>query len=872
MVQKILEVPYRSQNADDAASHNTDCGPTCVAMILNYYGINMTPDQGYRILAREFNREFGEREYTRTRDLKNLLTFSGVPTTFNSFPDKTSARQMLVHHINNDRPFIALVNYVPFQQWTGQKFTGSHFVVVCGYDDNHVYIHDPIFNPNDAEKGSHFKLTYDQFAEGWGSFRRSRIDNPDWHLIHPIRSLHTQVAPPVTPKPQPPKPAPPVTPPVVAPKPVDPEKPPIDFDKEAINDEVEKRIEALAAWHGRTVDWDNGGEVQIWFDHLGSFGREYASHQVAAGQTLSAISAIYYSRQDKWKAIKAYNRLAFEWANAGQWLRVPLFGTGSAHLTEPVGLPPKLEAFEFEEELIEAPEYESLAPHSEGMGMVESDDIQIDDSEAAGFASDPDVTQVVFKPGEPFKAIWTFLNTGTTTWDDAYQIAHLPRTPDHTGGMATGQFAAKTVYKLDEVGNKGTVRPGETVTVTIDLSAPNVDGVVATHWQMQNPDGEYFGKIRWISGEFSADATFTPTPTPVPTPPPPPVVDPPDPTPTPDPGTPFGNPHQTFIPIMNHPKKVQVSFGMNINPNLDNGDPREIDSRDVDIDNQRGLGWVRYAYWASRNRRSGKEAFVKRYRQLIKSYADAGVKTLIVLHQDAYWGRGPWDNGGWGAYAAEYARECAEVANACAEFKDMVAYQIFNETDSEWGDDAGNYNPSAIGIPPEKYAIILQSAAKAIRAVDPKATIVASGMKTGPVNAVNYLKKVQQTLRKPLPVDALAYHPYGRHAKSTFDFVPFGSLSDAFRPFETAFPKLPIWLTEIGVPGHQHVFPPNRYPDISTFMNETIELLETQHAKQVPVVIWFAWSDYSENSGIKTKDGQFKSGIKEAYDKMRNIS
>ena len=55
-------------------------------------------------------------------------------------------------------------------------------------------------------------------------------------------------------------------------------------------------------------------------------------------------------------------------------------------------------------------------------------------------------------------------------------------------------------------------------------------------------------------------------------------------------------------------------------------------------------------------------------------------------------------------------------------------------------------------------------------------------------------------------------------------------------------------------------------------MNEAIGDFKNTHAKQVPVIIWFAWSDFSENSGIVTKEGRFKEGIADAYQKMRNIS
>ena len=36
-----LNVPYRSQWDNDANKHNAGCGPTCVAMILKFYNVDI---------------------------------------------------------------------------------------------------------------------------------------------------------------------------------------------------------------------------------------------------------------------------------------------------------------------------------------------------------------------------------------------------------------------------------------------------------------------------------------------------------------------------------------------------------------------------------------------------------------------------------------------------------------------------------------------------------------------------------------------------------------------------------------------------------------------------------------------------------------
>jgi ABC-type bacteriocin/lantibiotic exporter with double-glycine peptidase domain len=44
----ILSLPYKSQYDPDAGVSRNDCGPTCLAMLLNAYGITATTDAVFR--------------------------------------------------------------------------------------------------------------------------------------------------------------------------------------------------------------------------------------------------------------------------------------------------------------------------------------------------------------------------------------------------------------------------------------------------------------------------------------------------------------------------------------------------------------------------------------------------------------------------------------------------------------------------------------------------------------------------------------------------------------------------------------------------------------------------------------------------------
>ncbi|GAB4464388.1 MAG: hypothetical protein Kow0070_26090 [Anaerolineales bacterium] len=88
----------------------------------------------------------------------------------------------------------------------------------------------------------------------------------------------------------------------------------------------------------------------------------------------------------------------------------------------------------------------------------------------------PDKT--VYLPGEYFWKTWTFVNTGTCTWDSSYSLVFW--SGEHMGGLVS--------YPLSEV-----VPPNETMDISIYLQAPAADGVYTGYWRFKSPWGADFG-------------------------------------------------------------------------------------------------------------------------------------------------------------------------------------------------------------------------------------------------------------------------------------------------------------------------------------------------------------------------------------------
>ncbi|MCA9918090.1 MAG: hypothetical protein KC445_09065, partial [Anaerolineales bacterium] len=238
------------------------------------------------------------------------------------------------------------------------------------------------------------------------------------------------------------------------------------------------------------------------------------------------------------------------------------------------------------------------------------------------------------QPGQQFTAVWTLQNMGTAVWTGDFQIACLATGVPDTQTRTANPMGAPAVNTLRALTGRERVNPGETVDIEMRLTAPTTAGAYAFHWQMRSANGTAFGDVRWL------------------------IIG-------------VGGQIPTENPIKPGSSK-QVGFGMNVNIN---------DGHPLDAERMNGLGWVRFVFWASRLKKTPEQAYQDRYRQIIQTYANQGIRSLIILHQDTHWGNAPWDNGGWDAYAQQFGEACGRVARVCSEFGDMVAYQIYNEQD-----------------------------------------------------------------------------------------------------------------------------------------------------------------------------------------------
>ena len=113
----------------------------------------------------------------------------------------------------------------------------------------------------------------------------------------------------------------------------------------------------------------------------------------------------------------------------------------------------------------------------------------------------PDGT--VFAPGTAFTKTWRLKNIGSCTWTTAYQLVF---------------YSGEKMGGPDALAFPQSVSPGQTVDITVSLTAPNTAGTYRGNWMFKNASGALFGigslanKPWWVEIVVSGTGvTNTPT-------------------------------------------------------------------------------------------------------------------------------------------------------------------------------------------------------------------------------------------------------------------------------------------------------------------------------------------------------------------------
>lgn len=99
---------------------------------------------------------------------------------------------------------------------------------------------------------------------------------------------------------------------------------------------------------------------------------------------------------------------------------------------------------------------------------------------AAEFVSETVKDNTVFEPGEDFTKTWRMKNVGTCTWNPNYDFVFF--SGDRMGGAKTTD--------LDDY-----VKPGESIDLAVDMSAPSSPDTYTGYWKLRSDDGQSFAQV-----------------------------------------------------------------------------------------------------------------------------------------------------------------------------------------------------------------------------------------------------------------------------------------------------------------------------------------------------------------------------------------
>ena len=99
--------------------------------------------------------------------------------------------------------------------------------------------------------------------------------------------------------------------------------------------------------------------------------------------------------------------------------------------------------------------------------------------ECASFVSDVTIADGTYvAPGSTFIKTWRIRNNGTTTWTTNYRLVFV------SGTQMASQSSVNLPYN---------VAPGQTVDISVQMTAPTASGSYKSSWKLVNESGTQFG-------------------------------------------------------------------------------------------------------------------------------------------------------------------------------------------------------------------------------------------------------------------------------------------------------------------------------------------------------------------------------------------
>lgn len=167
----LVEVPYHSQEDADADAAWADCGPTSLRMLIAWDAVRQgKPNPDLTVNAITQTVGIGPKQFSSFNQLIAAATHYGL--------DVLHTNQATIGRVKREldagRPTLQLVRYGSYSGRQHTRFTAGHFLVVVGYDAEHMIVNDPYWSGNRRDEGHNWRIPLDEFEHSIGP-RGSRL-------------------------------------------------------------------------------------------------------------------------------------------------------------------------------------------------------------------------------------------------------------------------------------------------------------------------------------------------------------------------------------------------------------------------------------------------------------------------------------------------------------------------------------------------------------------------------------------------------------------------------------------------------------------------------------------------------------------------
>lgn len=166
-----INVPYASQWDISANLSKDDCGPACISMILNYYGENTNINDVFTKTGAKKD------SLISIAQMQTAIKSWGYESTYEIGKTWDDCRKLL----NENTPVILLIHYGPLSSRQDKNYSGGHFIVLTGEDNDCWLVNDPDFWNGYRVDGEQHRYLKNEMEMAWGQCAKD--GNPPYSYL-----------------------------------------------------------------------------------------------------------------------------------------------------------------------------------------------------------------------------------------------------------------------------------------------------------------------------------------------------------------------------------------------------------------------------------------------------------------------------------------------------------------------------------------------------------------------------------------------------------------------------------------------------------------------------------------------------------------